>query len=247
MRREIQELNGDEWRKAAGRQEENYEAAAEYAFRNCFTWQIADKWRDTYGDLRYSTYWLATAEEKAAIRERLGIVEPVLVEKSELAKTMTMDQLDTSDAAIKEWELVQEAYREAFKYDHFFRENLREDLCWQEEIRFLDEVDFVSENYAKLYPDYVYHESHEETGGELNFIGLIRHRLGYNERPVRFDQLQPEVLLNKLNAWQGSIEKLKARNERESEREKEPGEGAWVGEQSGDNREIESGGVLLAW
>lgn len=247
--REYQDRNEREY-------QERNERLAGYGFLNYFGLENGWKYQRHFGQNSFEKFWHASAEEKASMKRQAGIVEPEKPAQQDLDKMINLGQLNRSVSSGTELGLELQAYRKVFEYETFNREDLREDLYWIEEQRYMKEVDFVNENFDRFYPGADRFAFEVDTGTELDFQMLVEERLGYKERPILFDQMKPEAQARYIKEWQVALEKLQLQKEqlqketgteagKESGNEavKEPGTEA-VNEHGAAGHEIELNGVL---
>ncbi|RTL42359.1 MAG: hypothetical protein EKK48_10215 [Candidatus Melainabacteria bacterium] len=206
IEREYQELNEREY-------QERNERLAGYGFFNYFGLENGWKYQRHFGQNSFEKFWHASAEEKASMRRQAGIIEAEKPAQQDLDKMINLGQLNRSVSSGTELGLELQAYRKVFEHETFNREDLREDLYWIEEQRYMKEVDFVNENFERFYPGADRFAFEVDTGTELDFQMLVEERLGYNERPILIDQMKPEAQARYIKEWQVALEKLHLQKE----------------------------------
>lgn len=204
--REYQDRNEREY-------QERNERLAGYGFLNYFGLENGWKYQRHFGQNSFEKFWHASAEEKASMKRQAGIFEAEKPAQQDLDKMINLGQLNRSVSSGTELGLELQAYRKVFEYETFNREDLREDLYWIEEQRYMKEVDFVNENFDRFYPGADRFAFEVDTGTELDFQMLVEERLGYNERPILIDQMKPDAQARYIKEWQVALEKLQLQKE----------------------------------
>lgn len=184
------------------------ERVANIGFYEYFGVENALKWQRCFGENSYRKYWDASPVDKAAMKREAGIVEAEKPPEKDVKAMIELSRLDGSGIAVTGLERHQQAYRDVFAYETFNRSDLREDLFWIEQQRYMKEVEFVNENHDDIFPDRDEEDFEIDTGTEMNFQYLIEARLGYDKRPILFDQMKPEAQERYIKEWQHALEKL---------------------------------------
>lgn len=179
----------------------NYdEELAERAFSDYYGVDKSLSWRNHYGDKPYSTYWAASAPEREAMKEELGIAaqqREASAKAAEMYGSIRAFAVDSGLPAEEARALVGNTVINVFREEHVRVKELKEELYWKETSTGHKEVPYESSEFPKsnIFTVDLFEENRVEMADRLKDFPLP------GASGLTANDLKPEALKSRFSEW----------------------------------------------